>query len=99
MIRIDASKTDELIFSQKSINLPNLIQFHPYEPYLFVGEQESFSVWNCESNQTNSFLGNFSNSNSLNSKITSMQLINSTEWTATMLGVKIDLLLKVNKIN
>ena len=89
LIRIDASKTDEIMFAQKSINLPNLVQFHPYEPYLFVAEQESFSVWNWEStNQpaNNSFLGNFSNGNSFKTKITSMQLINSTEWTATMFG-------------
>lgn len=87
LIRIDASKTDEICFVQKSINLPNLVKFHPYEPYLFVAEQESFSVWNWETNQnTNTFLGNFSNGNSPKTKITSMQLINPTEWTATMFG-------------
>lgn len=87
LIRIDASKTDEIIFAQKSINLPNLVKFHPYEPYLFVAEQESFSIWNWETNQnTNTFLGNFSNGNSPKTKITSMQLINPAEWTATMFG-------------
>lgn len=87
LIRIDASKTDEIVSAHKSINPPILVQFHPYEPYLFVAEQESFSVWNWETTQTaNAFLGNFSNGNSPKTKITSMQLINSTEWTATMFG-------------
>lgn len=83
LLRIDASKTDELAFVSKTYNVPNLVKFHPYESYLFVAEQESFSVWNWETNQ-NSFLGKFSNGNSPKTKITSMQLINPTKWTSVM---------------
>ncbi|RWS30053.1 regulatory-associated protein of mTOR-like protein [Leptotrombidium deliense] len=95
LLRVDASRTEDQIFLQKNPNLPNLMMFHAYEPYVIVAERDSFSVWHWDSQNifgynskfgTPALLGTYSNHNPSPTRISSMELINAHDETILMLA-------------
>lgn len=85
--RIDFTRTDDVVFVQKNTQMPRLLQFHTYEPLLFVAERETCSVWSWDNQpQPTSLVQTINNCNLPNSRITGMQLLNEAETASIMLG-------------
>ncbi|XP_072037046.1 regulatory-associated protein of mTOR-like isoform X3 [Amphiura filiformis] len=76
-------RLDDQIFINKNTATPLVVRFHPFNPHIVVADKEGICVWNWENGEK---LNYFTNQNPKNSRITSMDFLNSHDVTLVMTG-------------
>jgi regulator-associated protein of mTOR len=72
--RAKGSRLDESIFINRSIGVPGVLRFHPYEPHLVVADKDHISIWDWEQPVK---LSTFSVRNPRHTRITHAEFLNA----------------------
>nr|XP_039265005.1 regulatory-associated protein of mTOR-like [Styela clava] len=79
----DTSCLSEQQFQWKNSQIPSCLCFHPHDKSLLVADKKEISIWNWEKGVRE---GKFRNGNSSNTKISSMEFINTSDDPLLLVG-------------
>nr|CAD7574949.1 unnamed protein product [Timema californicum] len=81
--RISTGKLEHQVFNTRSPHPPSVIRFHPYETHIVVAGRDSFGIWDWLSGSKLNYCNNRA---SRNSRITSLDFINSHDVSLLIVG-------------